>query len=42
MYVTFLGDRTGTLPAGWINETVLALLGDARSMPPGRRDRARG
>ena len=30
MYVTFFGDRTGTLPAGWLNETILALLGDAR------------
>jgi hypothetical protein len=30
MYVTFFGDRRGTLPAGWINETIVALLGDAR------------
>ena len=30
MYVTLFGDRRGTLPAGWINETIVALLGDAR------------
>jgi hypothetical protein len=30
MYVTLFGDRRGTLPAGWINETIIALLGDAR------------
>jgi hypothetical protein len=30
MYVSFFGDRRGTLPAGWTNETVVALLGDAR------------
>jgi hypothetical protein len=30
MYVTVFGDRRGTLPAGWINETIVALLGDAR------------
>jgi hypothetical protein len=30
MYVSFFGDRRGTLPAGWVNETVVALLGDAR------------
>ena len=28
MYVTLFGDRRGTLPAGWINETIIALLGD--------------
>jgi hypothetical protein len=28
---TFLiGDRRGTLPAGWVNETIIALAGDAR------------
>jgi hypothetical protein len=30
MYVTLFGDRRGTLPAGWANETVVALLGDAK------------
>jgi hypothetical protein len=30
MYVTLFGDRRGTLPAGWIKETIVALLGDAR------------
>jgi hypothetical protein len=30
MYVTLFGDRRGTLPAGRINETIVALLGDAR------------
>jgi hypothetical protein len=30
MYVTLFGDRRGTLPAGWTNETIVALLGDAR------------
>jgi hypothetical protein len=30
MYLTLFGDRRGTLPAGWINETIIALLGDAR------------
>jgi hypothetical protein len=30
MYVTLFGDRRGTLPAGWINETIVALVGDAR------------
>jgi hypothetical protein len=29
-YVTLFGDRRGTLPAGWIKETIVALLGDAR------------
>ena len=42
MYVTFLGDRTGTLPAGWINETILALPATPASMPPGRRQQAPG
>jgi hypothetical protein len=30
MYVTFFGDRRGTLPTGWTKETIVALLGDAR------------
>lgn len=30
MYLTFFGDRRGTLPAGPTNETIVALLGDAR------------
>ena len=30
MYVTLFGDRRGTLAAGWGNETIIALLGDAR------------
>ena len=30
MYVTVFGDRRETLPAGWTNETIIALLGDAR------------
>jgi hypothetical protein len=30
MYVTVFGDRRGTLPPGWINEIVVALVGDAR------------
>jgi len=30
MYVTFFGDRRGTLPSGWIKETIVALVGDAR------------
>jgi hypothetical protein len=30
MYITLFGDRRGTLPAGWIRETIVALLGDAR------------
>lgn len=30
MYVTLFGDRRGTLPAGWVNETIIALAGDAR------------
>ena len=42
MYVTLFGDRRGTLPAGWANETVVALLGDAKidatgAMPKGAR-----
>jgi hypothetical protein len=28
MYVTLFGDRRGTLPAGRINETIVALLSD--------------
>ncbi len=42
MYMTLFGDRRGTLPAGWINETIVALLGDARidaTGPAGRRAR---
>jgi hypothetical protein len=30
MYVTLFGDRRGTLPADGTNETIIALLGDAR------------
>lgn len=30
MYVTFFGDRRGTLPAGWAKETIVSFLGDAR------------
>jgi hypothetical protein len=30
MYVTFFGDRRGTLPSGWTKETIVALVGDAR------------
>jgi hypothetical protein len=30
MYVTLFGDRRGTLPAGWVNEIIIALAGDAR------------
>ncbi|MET0833982.1 MAG: hypothetical protein ABWZ62_08385 [Actinomycetota bacterium] len=42
MYVTLFGDRRGTLPAGWANETVVALLGDAKidatgALPQGAR-----
>ena len=30
MYVTILGDRRATLPAGWTTETILLVLGDAQ------------
>jgi hypothetical protein len=42
MYVTLFGDRRRTLPAGWANETVVALVGDAKIDATGRCPRARG